>query len=308
TGDELEQLADQFNDMAGRLEESYAGLEQKVEDRTHELSESLAQQTATSEVLQVISGSPGDLKPVFDAMLENAVRICEAKFGQMFLFEGSRVRLMAHLGVPSALSEFDKDRGVFDPAPGSPLEAIIHTKHVVQIADISSAKPEHPTVKFGGARTLMAVPLLKADELVGAIVMYRKEVRPFTDKQIELVQNFANQAVIAIENTRLLNELRQRTEDLSESLQQQTATADVLKVISRSTFDLQTVLNTLVESAARLCEADMASINREHGDGYKQIANYGHSPELQAYMDSHRIPAGRGSVVGRVVMDGGIIH
>jgi GAF domain-containing protein len=143
--------------------------------------------------------------------------------------------------------------------------------------------------------------MLKDDVLVGAIGIYRQEVRPFTDKQLELVKNFAAQAVIAIENTRLLNELR-------ESLQQQTATADVLKVISRSTFDLQTVLNTLVESATRLCEADMASINREKGDAYQQIANYGHSPELQAYMDSHPIPAGRGSVVGRVIMDGRIIH
>ena len=150
--------------------------------------------------------------------------------------------------------------------------------------------------------------MLTEGELIGAIMLNRPEVRPFSDKEIGPVTNFAAQAVIAIENARLLNELRQRTDDLSESLQQQTATADVLKVISRSTFDLQTVLNTLVESAARLCEADMASINREHGDGYRQIANYGHSPELQAYMDSHPIPAGRGSVAGRVVMDGKIIH
>ena len=138
-------------------------------------------------------------------------------------------------------------------------------------------------------------------ELIGAINLYRQEVRPFSDKQIELVTNFAAQAVIAIENARLLSELR-------ESLQQQTATADVLKVISRSTFDLQTVLNTLVESAARLSDADMASINREKGAAYQQVANYGHSPEVQAYMDHHPIPAGHGSVVGRTVMQGKIIH
>src|SRR5262249_51238504 len=136
---------------------------------------------------------------------------------------------------------------------------------------------------------------------VGAIVIYRQKVQPFTNKQIELVQNFAAQAVIAIENTRLLNELR-------ESLQQQTATADVLKVISRSTFDLQKVLDTLVESAARLCEADMASINREKATAYQQVASYGQPPELQAYMATHPIPAGHGSVVGRTVMQGRIVH
>ena len=147
TGDELEALADQFNDMAGRLEESYAGLEQKVEQRTHELSESLAQQTATSEVLQVISSSPGELEPVFNAMLDNAVRICEAKFGQMFLVEAGRVRMIAHLGVPPALHEHEKERGTFEAAPESPLGILIRTKQASHTTDISAIGAELPIVK-----------------------------------------------------------------------------------------------------------------------------------------------------------------
>ena len=293
TGDELERLADQFNDMAGRLEESYADLEKKVEDRTHELSESLAQQTATSDVLQVISSSPGDLEPVFNTMLENAVRICEAKFGQMFLFEGSRVRLMAHLGVPTALSEFDKDRGVFDPTPGSPLEAIIHTQHVVQIADISEAKPDHPTVRLGGARTLMAVPLLKDDELVGAIVIYRQEVRAFSEKQIELVQNFANQAVIAIENVRLLNELRARTDDLARSVGELQALGEVSQAVN-STIDLEQVLTTIVGRAVQLSRTEAGAIYvfDEERQEFKLRATYGMSEEMIVAITDRRIGTG----------------
>jgi GAF domain-containing protein len=152
-----------------------------------------------------------------------------------------------------------------------------------------------------GLRTLLAVPLLQENAVLGVIVIYRLQVRPFSNKQIELVQNFANQAVIAIENTRLLNELR-------ESLQQQTATADVLKVISRSTFDLQTVLDTLVESAARLCEADMAAISRPRGDVFEHLTSYGYSPEHKHYMKTHPIPSGRGSVSGRTVLEGKVVH
>jgi signal transduction histidine kinase len=158
--------------------------------------------------------------------------------------------------------------------------------------------------KLAGARTQVIVPMLKEDELVGALIIYCQEVRPFTDKQIELLQNFAAQAVIAIENTRLLNELRQRTTDLSESLEQQTATAEVLKVISRSTFDLQTVLNTLTESAARLCEADMAQIMRPKSEGFYSAASYGHTPDYSEFIRNFMFLPGRSSVTGRVLLEG----
>jgi GAF domain-containing protein len=229
----------------------------ELRQRTTDLTESLQQQTATSEVPQVISASPGELEPVFGAMLENATRICEANFGVMFYYRNGALLPAAQLNVPAEYAEFIQRRGPFQPGAGSTFEHLIRTKQVIHLTDAAAEGPyfSNNAAKLGGARTYVAVPMLKESELVGAVAVYRQDVRPFTDKQIALVQNFAAQAVIAIENTRLLNELRQ-------SLEQQTATANVLRVISASSGELEPVFETMLQNAVQICDAKFGNIYR----------------------------------------------
>jgi GAF domain-containing protein len=279
----------------------------------NETREALEQQTATSEVLKVISSSQGELEPVFQAMLENAVRICGAKFGNLFLCEGDAFRVGATHGAPPAYVDYMRGEPVFSQNPKVGLGRLLKTKKLYHLTDIAAAptlgdKLREATINLAGARTLMGVPMLKGDKVIGAIVIYRQEVRPFSDKQTELVQNFAAQAVIAIENTRLLKELRERTEDLCESLQQQTATADVLKVISRSAFDLQTVLDTLVKSAVTLSGARTGTIFQERDGLYHLTAQYGYTPEMRAYGHANPIAPGINSNVGRTALTRAVIQ
>ncbi|HEY3792702.1 MAG TPA: GAF domain-containing protein [Bradyrhizobium sp.] len=305
TGDEVEALANQFNDMAGQLQESYADLEKKVDDRTADLTEALQQQTATSEVLRVISSSPGELEPVFNAILANATRICEAKFGVMHLCRDGQIKCAAEMGAPPAFAEYLRDVGWHRPEPGTFVDKILQTKQterVVHDADMMSGNLPAPPIRLGGARTLVGVPMLKDAELIGVIVIYRQEVRPFTEKQIALVENFAAQAVIAIENARLLSELR-------ESLAQQTATSDVLRVISSSPGDLKPVFESILDNATRICQAEFGTIYRYDSTLFHMEASHGEPTELLEFRKQRgafRPPAGQ--PLDRMLQTNAVVH
>ena len=305
------ELLQTFADQAVIAIENVRLFEQ-VAAKTRDLTESLEQQTATSEVLEVVSASTGELAPVFQKMLENATRVCGAQFGVMSLWDGTHFNFAAGYDVPPAFAAARKNTPI---PPIGALAKVIETRRFFHIHDVRSspgylARAPHTVemAELAGARTLVIVPMLKENELIGIITIYRQEVKPFTDKQIALVENFTKQAVIAIENTRLLNELRQRTDDLGESLQQQTATADVLKVISRSAFDLEAVLNTLVRSAVTLSGARTGTIFQKRGELYHLTAEYGYAPGTMAYGRANPIPPGVGSNVGRTAMTGSIVQ
>src|SRR5262249_29535106 len=265
---------------ASRRSSSVAKLQEQVTFLTRELAEARQQQTATSEVLRVVSSSPGEPSPVFEAMLANATRICEAKFGTLYLYEGGGLRMVGSHKTPPALAKARRLGTIYPTGPGSSLGEAMRTKQTVQVADLAAtrayAERSPPTVagvELGGVRTALAVPMLKENELIGIISIYRQEVRPFTDKQIELISNFAKQAVIAIENTRLLKELHQRTNDLSESLEQQTATSEVLGIISSSPGQLEPVFKAMLSNALRICEAKFGNLFLYENGLFREVSS-----------------------------------
>src|SRR6266700_848890 len=311
-----EHIARLLADMAGRRQDSYADLKQQLDIRTKELSESLERETATSQVLGVISSSPTDLEPVFEAILANATRLCEASYGTLWLCEGEAVRRVAlHGSMPPAFAAEQRHGAVFHVGRRHAMARAIRTRQTVHVADMRAEQSyldREPVavaaVELGGIRTLIFVPMVKQNQVVGVIAIYRREVRPFTDRQIALVTSFASQAVIAIENARLLTELRDRTTELSESLDQQTATADVLKVISRSKFELQPVLDTLCESATRLCDGQNTLIFLRDGNTYRLAARFGFSPEFEEYVKQNPVYPDRATVTGRAMLESRVVH
>jgi signal transduction histidine kinase len=270
-----------------RANPSIADLQEQLDMRTRERDEALEQQAATAEVLKVISSSTGKLEPVFQTILENSITICEAKFGMFWLTEGHSFRCVALHGTSPAFTELRRREPIFHPNPTllTPLGRIARTKQLVQVTDCRAEQAYIQgdpgfvaLVDLAGARTILVVPILRDDELVGVFNIFRQEVRPFTDKQIELVTNFASQAVIAIENTRLLNELRERTDDLSESLEQQTATSEVLKIVSSSAGKLEPVFDAMLANATRICEAAYGAMWLREHDKLRNVAFHGDLP------------------------------
>src|SRR5580700_11263877 len=286
------------------------GLNEKVAQLTRERDELLEQQAATSEVLRVISASPGELQPVFDAMLKNATRICEAKVGNLFLYDGDDFRAVAVHGESDYADWFRRDpMARMQDQSHTPLARLVRTKQVIHIPDLRQDQSYLggnnrivSLVETAGARTHLVVPMLKDRDLLGAIVIYRREVRPFSDEQIALLQNFAAQAVIAIENARLLTETR-------EALERQTATAEILRVISSSPTDVQPTFDAIAKAATTLTGALSGGVFRYDGSLIHFVAHYGWTTDqLTAVHRVFPIPPGRGSITARAIMTREVAH
>ena len=327
TGDELEGLADQFNRMAAQLHESYATLEQKVEDRTRELTEALEQQTATAEILAVISSSPTDIQPVLDTVAERAARLCDAVDSVILRVEGDLMRVVAHHGEIYAPTGDVMPRVI---EPGAVVTTVSSTapqpinrewmsgravvdRRTIHVADLSAETTEYPVgaayARAYGHRAALVTPLMREGVPLGAMMVRREEVRPFTDKQIKLLETFAAQAVIAIENVRLFQELEARNTELSESLEQQTATAEILRVISSSPTDVQPTFDAIASAAVRLCEANEGTVFRFDGSLIHMVAHHGGGPrEIEALRRVFPSAPGRGTVTGRAILTGSVVQ
>jgi two-component system NtrC family sensor kinase len=297
-------LAESFRDQALIAIEN-TRLFNEVQAKTRDLSEALTYQTGSSNILKVIASSPTDVRPVLTAIVENACELCEAYDAALVLKDGNDLRFSAHHGpIPIGLEKWPINRN-WTAGRAFVDQTPVHVHDLLNSTDFPEGRE---LARRMGHRTILSVPLLRDHESIGALALRRTEVNPFSDKQITLLQTFADQAVIALGNVRLFDEVQAKTRDLSEALQQQTATADVLKVISRSAFDLQTVLDTLVVSAARLCDADRACIFQKQGEVYRWVSNFGFSPELIAYADAHPFIAGTHSTTSRVALEGKPVH
>jgi GAF domain-containing protein len=294
-----------------------ARLLNELRQRTTDLTEALEQQTATAEVLKVISSSACVLEPVFDVMLANAIRLCDASLGTMALYENGGFRHVKLHGVPPAFVDAISQVPLLIPKPGQPLDEMVKTKRIVHTPDYQVLPPEAQgrLATIAGARTLLCVPMLKEQELVGTIGVYRLEVKPFTDGQIALVQNFADQAVIAIENARLLNELRQRTveltgrtADLTEALEQQTATSEVLQVISSSPGEVEQVFTAMLEKAVRICDAAFGNIFRWDGTTLQLVAGHNTPPAFAEARRRLPLETASNGPIGRMIRTKAAVH
>ncbi len=296
----------------GDPDPTIAELKRQLDERTAERDEALSQQTATAEILQIINRSAGDAEPVFDAILERAMRLCDAAFGGLLVPDGEFIKYIAFRNVPAGFMHFLTHNPVrLRTLLGSAYDSL-STLHVVDLTKEEGYRRRVPVVvsavEDGGIRTPVCVPLVKDGALIGAFTIYRQEVRPFTSRQIALLESFGAQAAIAIESARLLTELQARTTDLRESLEYQTATSDVLKVISRSAFDLDTVLQTVTSAALRLCRADSAVVYRNDGGEYRWAAGQMLIPEYEERERNVVIHPGTGTVVGRAALEGRTVH